>query len=126
MKNHYAFTFLCMLLLLFSFPAYAANPTVEEVDEVQAVTFNGVDTFLKSTFPTDARYTSSNAWTVITKVYNPSIAAQEITFNWGYVGVAYTTAAQSYGNQPNYGAMEHYTGEGNMGFDGGVPDASTL
>jgi len=117
---------LSLLLIILAAPVYAANPTVEEVDGIQAVTFNGVDTYLKSTFLTDQRYTSSNAWTVITKVYNLAVAANECMFNWGKRGgPAGTCGQQGYGNNTAAGAMAHWTAAKDMGFDGGVPAAST-
>jgi hypothetical protein len=104
-----------------SFGNQGTTPTVETVNGIKAVTFDGSTDKLMSSFTAPSAITSNHAYTVAVWVYNPSIADEECLVNWAHRGGPEGTCAQlNYGSNASYGAVTHWNTP-DMGFDGGIP-----
>ncbi len=106
-----------------SFGRDGTSPLVDIVDGHKAVSFDGSDHMI-STFSAPAGITGNSDWSIEMWVYNPSIADQETVVQWAARGGPAGTAAHlGYGTNTSWGAIVHWGGIPDMGFDGGVPSA---
>ncbi len=107
------------------------RPTVQMVEGVKAVVFDGND-IMTATSRAPASITGTNPFTVIYKVWNLDIGVSERVFAWAKRGgtVYGRFADVGYGTAPSYGAVGHGSVGANdpnydMGFNRGVPAAHT-
>ncbi len=115
----------------FNTPQTGYRPTVQMVEGVRAVVFDGND-IMKANIKAPASITGSNPFTVIYKVWNLDIGVGERVFTWAKRGgtVYGRFADVGYGTAPTYGAVGHGSVGANdpnydMGFVRGVPAAHT-
>lgn len=103
------------------FNAVGAPPQVEMVAGRKAVTFSGVNGF-RSNFPCPTQLTASNPFSVSIWALNPSVKNAEMwIFTWTKNGTAAQVSAFGFGNSLGYGAVHHYGGNNDLGWDRGVP-----
>ena len=92
------------------FNASAAVPSVITIEEVNAVSFDGVNNFYTGPaapdFITGGKPRSIEAW-----VYNPAVADEETIFSWGRRGGGDgSNMSFNHGNNATYGAVGHWGG----------------
>jgi hypothetical protein len=109
------------------------RPTVQMVEGVKAVVFDGNDV-MKATIKAPASITGTSSWTIIYKVWNLDIANVERVFGWAKrssgLGLYGKFAEVGYGSNAAYGAVGHGAAGPNdanfdIAFKRGVPAAHT-
>jgi hypothetical protein len=105
-----------------SLPGY--RPTLQTVDGVKAVVFDGCDVMMAD-FNAPATITGSHAYTVIYKVWNLNPVVSAEVFSWAKRLTGGRSASVCYATAPGWGAVAHQDAAYDMGYDRGVPAAHT-
>ncbi|MEM6316995.1 MAG: SdrD B-like domain-containing protein, partial [Bacteroidota bacterium] len=99
------------------------DPEVSTIGGMKAVTFDGNDDFI-SDFTAPSGITGNESFTISTYIYNPSFQTQENYASWSRRGGPCGTNAQFiYSENTSWGAVGHWCGSTDMGYDGGIPPA---
>ena len=95
-------------------PTGTGNITVGTVAGKKALTFPGTNRLVGS-INAPASITGQNPYTVISQLYNPSIALEEAYLTWAQRGTSSRCAQFNFGTSPDYGAVTHWD-SADMGF----------
>ncbi|HPS01458.1 MAG TPA: choice-of-anchor D domain-containing protein, partial [Candidatus Sumerlaeota bacterium] len=106
-----------------AFTSSTANPLVETVQGVKAVTFG--NTWLKSNFLTTDDFTSTSDWTVEIWALNPSVGGDEGMMTWSNRGEDNRNAACCYSTAAGWGAFAGW-GPGDIGYKDAVPPTAGI
>ncbi len=106
-----------------AFTSSTANPVVETVQGVSAVTF--ANTWLKSNFLTTADFTGGSDWSVELWAINPSVGGDEGMLTWSNRGEDNQNAACAYSTAAGWGAFAGW-GPGDIGYVNAIPPTAGI
>jgi hypothetical protein len=106
-----------------AFTSSTANPVVEDVQGVRAVTF--ANTWLKSNFLTTADFTGGSDWSVELWAINPSVGGDEGMMTWSNRGEDNQNAACCYSTASGWGAFAGW-GPGDIGYKDAIPPTAGI